>query len=113
MIALSSATRVFVALEAVDLRKSFSGLQGLVRNHLRLDPLSGHVFLFTNRNRTRLKLLTWDGSGFWVATKRLEKGRFAWPSAEGVNGVLRPEEFHALVNGLEVVRCKKWYRTEI
>ncbi len=48
MIALTSATRVFVALEAVDLRKSFSGLQGLVQDHLRLDPLSGHVFLFTN-----------------------------------------------------------------
>ena len=110
MIALTSATRVFVALEAVDLRKSFSGLQGLVQDRLRLDPLSGHVFLFTNKTRTRIKLLTWDGSGLWIATKRLERGRFTWPVGEGANGVLRPEEFHALVNGLEVVRSKAWYR---
>ena len=109
MIALTSATRVFVSLDPVDLRKSFGGLQGLVKDQLRQDPLSGHIFMFTNRNRNRLKLLYWDGSGLWVATKRLEKSRFDWPGAE-TSGQLRPEEFHALVNGLEVVRQKAWYR---
>ncbi len=61
MIALTSATRVFVSLDPVDLRKSFGGLQGLVKDQLCQDPLSGHVFMFTNRNRNRLKLLYWDG----------------------------------------------------
>ena len=106
MIALSSATRVFVSQDPVDLRKSFSGLQGLVQDQLHQDPLSGHVFIFTNRNRNRLKLLYWDGSGLWCATKRLEAGRFNWPALD----VLRPEEFQALVGGLEIVRQEAWYR---
>ena len=110
MIALTSATRVFVSLDPVDLRKSFSGLQGLVQQQLLQDPLSGHVFMFTNRNRNRLKLLYWDGSGIWIATKRLERGRYLWPAGEGASSQLRPEEFHALVNGLEVVRLQSWYR---
>lgn len=110
MIAVTSATRIFVALNAVDLRKSFSGLQGLVQDQLRQDPLSGHLFLFTNKNRTRIKILCWDGSGLWVATKRLQGGRFSWPSGDGLNAVLRPEEFHALINGLEVVKIKHWFR---
>ena len=110
MIALTAATRVYVALEPVDLRKSFSGLQGCVQEQLRQDPLSGHVFLFTNRTRTRLKLLVWDGSGLWCAAKRLERGRWAWPTGEGACGQLRPEDFHALVHGLEVVARSDWYR---
>ena len=110
MIGLSRATRVFVALDPVDLRKSFSGLQGSVQQTLNQDLLSGHLFLFTNRNRTRLKVLTWDGSGFWIAAKRLERGKFSWPRGGGSCGEVRPEEFHALIHGLEVVSIKKWYR---
>ncbi|MCC6264050.1 MAG: IS66 family insertion sequence element accessory protein TnpB, partial [Bryobacterales bacterium] len=64
-----------------DMRKGFEGLYGLVRDELRCDPLSGHLFLFANASRTRLKLLFWDGSGLWVCAKRLEKGRFHWPEA--------------------------------
>ena len=111
MIPFSSATRVFVALAPIDCRKSFSGLQGCVQEQLHQDPLSGHVFLFTNRTRTRLKLLYWDASGFWVCGKRLEKGRFSWPKGEGVCGQLRPEELHALIHGMEIVARKEWYRT--
>jgi transposase len=110
MIALTAATRVFVALDPVDLRKSFSGLQGWVQDQLGEDPLSGHVFLFVNRSRTRIKLWTWDGSGAWVAAKRLERGKFSWPAGNGSCGQLRPEEFHALVNGLVILSKKDWYR---
>src|SRR5258706_10513188 len=78
MFGLGPATRVYVATGATDMRKGFEGLYGLVRGQLGCDPLSGHLFLFANRARTRLKILFWDGSGLWVCAKRLEKGRFRW-----------------------------------
>ena len=74
MFGLGPATKIFVGLEAVDMRKGFDGLYGLVRDHLGQDPLSGHLFLFTNRDRTRLRVLVWDGSGLWVCAKRLSGG---------------------------------------
>ena len=110
MIVPGPATRVFVALAPVDLRRSFNGLCACVQEQLREDPLSGHLFVFTNQRRTRLKILCWDGSGLWVCAKRLERGRFTWPAGEGAQATLRAEEFSALVNGLEVRSKKDWYR---
>ncbi len=112
MIALSSGTRVHLAVQPVDLRGSFNALSALVKNVLESDPLSGHVFVFTNRRRTRLKALFWDGSGLWVCAKRLERGRFAWPQPEGERAgrELRPEEWSNLVHGLEVVSRANWLR---
>ena len=81
MFGLSPATKIYIAIEGVDMRKGFDGLYGMVRDRLGHDPLSGHLFLFSNRERTRLKVLVWDGSGLWVCAKRLEKGRFHWPPA--------------------------------
>ena len=74
MFGLGPATKIYIAVEAVDMRKGFDGLYGLVRDRLGEDPLSGHLFLFANRARSRLKVLVWDGSGLWVCAKRLEKG---------------------------------------
>ena len=65
------------------MRKGFNGLYGLVRDRLQGEPLSGHVFLFCNGQRNRVKLLFWDGSGLWVCAKRLEKGTFRWPEVSG------------------------------
>ena len=113
MFGLGLATKIYVAVEAVDMRKGFEGLYGLVRDSLGQDPLSGHLFLFTNKSRTRLKALVWDGSGLWVCAKRLEKGRFRWPEAEDKHSVtMRPEELAMLVNGLDVkqTRQRNWYR---
>lgn len=110
MLSLSAATRVLVALAPVDLRGSFNRLYGLVREQLNEDPLSGHLFVFTNRQRNRLKVLYWDGSGLWVCAKRLEQGRFTWPSGEATSLSLRPEEWSALVHGLEVRAKAGWYR---
>lgn len=110
MIALSAGTRVFVALTPVDLRGGFNTLTALVKAVLQGDPLSGHLFVFTNRYRNRLKVLYWDGSGFWVCAKRLEKGCFAWPTGPGASCSLRPEQWINLVAGLEVVSRKHWYR---
>lgn len=111
MLSLSPATRVFVATRPADLRLGFDGLSGWVKNQLREDPVSGHLFLFTNKRRNRLKALYWDGSGLWLCTKRLEKGTFAWP-AESPTGTaaLRPEQLQALLHGLVLNERQKWLR---
>ena len=114
MFGLGPATKIYIAVEAVDMRKGFDGLFGLVRDRLGGDPLSGHLFLFTNRTRTRLKVLVWDGSGLWLCAKRLEKGRFRWPAAENERSVvMRPEELAMLINGLDLAEArprKNWLR---
>ncbi len=113
MFRLSAAARIFVALEPVDLRQGFNGLHGLVQNRLKSDPLNGHLYLFTNRRRNRLKVLYWDGSGLWLCTKRLERGTFGWPQvteAGGVSSSLSQEELSLLVSGLELRSRPNWYR---
>lgn len=121
MFGLGPATRIYIAVEAIDMRKGFEGLHGLVRDQLKQDPLSGHLFLFTNKTKTRLKALVWDGSGLWVCAKRLEKGRFHWPEvgpavplheANARSLTLRAEELAMLVNGLDgkQTRQRNWYR---
>jgi transposase len=96
------------------MRKHFEGLYGLVRDRLLCDPTSGHVFLFCNGQRNRLKLLVFDGSGLWVAAKRLEKGRFTWPQAGDAQGkvMLSHEELTLLVSGIDLTQTKRkrWYR---
>lgn len=110
MLQLAAATRAFVATEPVDLRRSFNGLFACVQQQLQLDPLSGHLFVFCNRARNRLKILVWDGSGLWVCAKRLERGRFSWPRADSAVATLRNEELLALTSGLEVRAKRGWYR---
>jgi transposase len=114
MFGLGLATKIYIAVEAVDMRKGFEGLYGLVRDQLGQDPLSGHLFLFSNRSKARLKALVWDGSGLWVCAKRLEKGRFRWPAAgNGRSVVMRPEELAMLLNGLDLAQArprKNWLR---
>ena len=96
------------------MRKGFEGLYGLVRDRLQCEPLSGHVFLFSNAQRNRLKLLVFDGSGLWVCAKRLEKGRFRWPQAQAgqTKIVLRHEELAMLLGGIDLTEARRrpWYR---
>jgi transposase len=116
MFGLGPATKIYVAAEPVDMRKGFEGLYGLVRDHLGQDPLSGYLFLFSNRTHTRLKALVWDGSGLWVCAKRLERGRFHWPEAKDVASVsMRPEELAMLINGMDLAQARprsNWYRKQ-
>lgn len=112
MLNLSPATRIFVALAPVDMRLGCNGLYGLVQNVLGQAPLSGHLFVFTNRLRNRLRVLYWDGSGLWVCAKRLERGTFGWPVGEGAGLCLRPEEFSLLLHGMEGRSRRHWYRTQ-
>lgn len=114
MFGLGPATKIYLGAEAVDMRKGFEGLFGLVRDRLGEDPLSGHLFLFTNRMRTRLKALVWDGSGLWVCAKRLERGRFHWPERTNAASMsMRSEELAMLVNGMDLAQARprrNWHR---
>jgi transposase len=82
MLAFPAAIRIYVAVRPVDMRKSFNGLWSAVSEQLREDPKSGAVYCFVNKDRTRVKLLYWDGTGVWVLAKRLEQGRFSWTAAD-------------------------------
>lgn len=112
MLSLSPATRVLAACQPVDGRLAFNGLYALVRDRLQADPLSGHLFLFTNRRRNRLKVLYWDGTGLWLCTKRLERGTLGWPQGPKVSVALRPEEWAGLVQGVELRPRRGWYRSD-
>lgn len=111
MLSIGGTTRVFLAVQPVDLRGSFDRLYGYVTEVLREDPRSGHWYGFVNKRRTRIKILVFDGTGLWILNKRLCTGRFTWPSTpERAALKVRNEEFGALVSGLEVTRKKKWHR---
>ncbi|MGH8895825.1 MAG: IS66 family insertion sequence element accessory protein TnpB [Egibacteraceae bacterium] len=79
MLTLPSSVRIFIAAEAVDLRRGFDGLAAATRGIILQDPLNGHVFAFLNRRRNRIKLLVWDRTGFVLIYKRLEQGTFRIP----------------------------------
>jgi transposase len=117
MLSLGAATRVYLAPGATDLRKGFEGLFAAVRGKLEKDPLSGHVFVFCNRGRDRLKLLYFDGSGLWICAKRLERGSFRWPALEDASAVmtLSRAELVLLLEGIDLKagRARAWYRREV
>jgi transposase len=117
VLGIGRATRIYLAPGATDMRKGYEGLYGLVRDRLQCEPLSGHVFLFCNGRRNRLKLIYWDGSGLWICGKRLQRGCFCWPerSPGEVKIRLTAEEFAMLIGGMDVQTAKRrpWYRKEI
>jgi transposase len=117
MFGLGPATRIYLAAGATDMRKAFEGLYGLVRDRLLCEPRSGHIFVFCNAQRNRLKFLFFDGSGLWVCAKRLERGRFAWPRAGDSQGkiTLSHEEFALLLGGIDLSQTqrRRWYRQEV
>lgn len=106
--------KVYLALEPYDMRKSFDGLQAVVAQELRSDPLSGALFLFSNRRRNLLKILVWDGNGWWVLAKRLEVGTYRWPkSARATDGkiALTPRALAMLTDGIDLKdgATRAWY----
>jgi transposase len=109
---LSSATRIYLVAGVTDMRKSYNGLTAIVGQELGRDPLSGHLFVFCNRRRDRLKVLYWDHTGLWVCAKRLEKGTFAWPSGDVRSVELTSAELALLLGGLDLASTKRraWYR---
>jgi len=115
MLNFTGAMKVYLAVDAADLRKSFTGLWALTVNVLKDDPSTGSLFAFTNKRRNRVKILYWDGTGLWVMTKRLEQGTFAWPKGVEVeNGKLslRPEALALLLDGVDLRggTLRPWYQ---
>jgi transposase len=95
--------RVFLACGKTDMRKSINGLAAIVEGGFKLDPFNGALFVFCNRSRDRVKVLEWDGDGFWLHFKRLEKGHFKWP-APGAEATmtLSGDELSYLLSGTRV-----------
>jgi transposase len=106
--------RIFLVAGATDMRKSFNGLAGIVRERLEADPMSRHLFLFCNRPRNRLKVLVADESGMWVLSKRLDRGTFAWPAIDdgAVRVEYREEQLALLLRGFDAdeLRPRRWRR---
>lgn len=110
MLNLTAATRILVALQPVDMRQGFNGLYTRVQSVLQEEPTTGHLFVFTNKLRNRLKILFYDGSGLWICAKRLDSGTFGWPTGQGASACLRPEELNLLVHGMEGTPRRNWHR---
>jgi transposase len=101
MITLPTGTQVWIAAGVTDMRRGFTGLSGLVQTVLEQDPFSGHVFVFRGRRGDLLKLLWWDGDGFCLFAKRLERGRFIWPKAESGTVALSRAQLSMLLEGID------------
>lgn len=97
-----SGLKVYLVLGSTDMRKSVNGLSILVSEEVKLDPFSGHLFVFCNKGRSILKILYWDRNGFCLWYKRLEKERFRWPKDESELLEISSRELAWLLDGLEL-----------
>ncbi len=102
---LSHGTQVWLSCRPTDMRKGFDGLAAQVKEVLRADPFSGHLFVFRGKRGDYVKALYWDGSGLCLFAKRLEKGRFVWPPVIDERLRLTPSQLALLIEGMD------WRRT--
>jgi transposase len=102
MLALDQRRRYFYHRGHTDMRKGFDSLAGLVREELEMNPLSGDVFIFFNRRKTHIKLLSWEQDGFCVYYKRLEKGTYELPIEKGTDKTIRPEVLQCVLGGISI-----------
>ncbi|HUG70472.1 MAG TPA: IS66 family insertion sequence element accessory protein TnpB [Pirellulaceae bacterium] len=113
MFLLSPKTKVFLARQVTDMRKGFPGLLALTEAVLQQDPVSGHLFVFVNRRRDLLKILHWDGSGYWIWYRRLERGTFQLPTAteEEQAGIeLTPAQLSLILDGIDLTSVRQRLR---
>lgn len=107
MLSLPSAVSIFLYTEPTDMRKGFDGLSGIVRSVFAADPLDGSLFLFVNRRRDRLKILHWDGTGYWLYYKLLEAGTFEVLASEGPCLRIDSTQLAMLLGGVSLVNVKR------
>ncbi|HNA58510.1 MAG TPA: IS66 family insertion sequence element accessory protein TnpB [Chitinophagales bacterium] len=110
MLSLSNHQRYFLYRDVVDMRKGIDGLSGLVRDYLKLDPLSGDVYLFLNRKRNQVKLLMWDKDGFALYYKRLEAGTYELPV--GSDTAIGMDVLLCILQGIRLTAMRKRKRYE-
>lgn len=107
MLSIETVQRVYLASGNTDMRKSIDGLAALVSGVFHLDPFSESWFVFSNRRRDRLKILRWDHNGFWLHYRRLERGRFRWPSSDAEHAlVISRRQLYWLLDGLSIEQQK-------
>jgi transposase len=109
MIHLPASVRVYLATSPCDMRRSFDGLHALVNAVLQMDAFAGHLFVFANRRRDRVKILYWDRDGFAMWAKRLEEGTYAMPFSEAdeVRREITAQELGALLSGIDLSEAKR------
>lgn len=114
MFLLSPQTKVFLAKDATDMRKSFRGLVTVTEAVLEEDPTSGHLFVFVNRRRDMLKILHWDGAGFWIWYRQLERGTFQLPdrqTLDNASGIeLTPSQLTLILDGIDLRSARQRLR---
>ena len=101
MIPVPASTKVWLAAGVTDMRKGFNGLAALAQDFLKQDPFSGHLFVFRGRRGDLLKVIWFDGQGACLFSKRLERGRFVWPSAVTGKVTLTPAQLSMLLEGID------------
>lgn len=104
MLSFPSASPVYLACGATDMRKSIDGLAAIVQEQFALNPFSPALFVFCNRSRDKLKILHWDHAGFWLYYRRLERGSFQWPAAGTTPLCLSQRELRWLLDGLSLTQ---------
>jgi transposase len=102
MMPLTPATKIYIALQPIDARKSFDTLAALVTNTLKRNPLSGDLFVFINKRRNHLKILAWHGDGFLLTLKRLQQGTFALPTGDTTDTALSPTQLALILGGIDL-----------
>jgi transposase len=101
MIAIPAGVRIYLAMGPTDMRKGFDGLSMLAQEVLKQEPFSGHLFVFRGKRGDLVKVLYWDGQGFCLFAKRLEKGRFVWPITKEGSVTLTPAQLSMLLEGID------------
>jgi transposase len=110
MFSVPGHVKIFVALEPTDMRRGFPGLSGQVQSTLQQDPLRGHLFLFRNRRRDRIKILFWDGDGYAIYYKQLARGTFEIPVPQDPSAPvvqIRASELSMLLDGIQLQGRKR------
>jgi transposase len=103
MLSIGNAGNVYLACGSTDMRRSIDGLAAIVQEVFFLDPFSSNLFVFCNKNRDRLKILHWEHNGFWLYFRRLERGKFRWPSSNSESTMLiGSRELNWLLDGLSI-----------
>ena len=108
MISLPENTRIYLALEPINMHRSFDGLALLVKDVIELNPLSGHLFVFRNKRGDKIKCLIWDRNGFAIGYKRIERGRFRFPKGTCSRVEINADDLKLLLDGIDISKLKRF-----